>query len=129
MGVFEALADPVRRSMVEALAAGEQQAGSLVAVARARFGISQPAGSQHLRVLREQGVVAVRVDGTRRWYGVRSEALSELDRWLDQFRQTWDQPLDALATELARGRRERRRAAREASPDAQLGELEVQHDG
>lgn len=129
MGVFEALADPVRRSMVEALAAGEQQAGSLVAIAQARFGISQPAGSQHLRVLREQGVVAVRVDGTRRWYGVRPEALSELDSWLDRFRHTWNQPLDALATELTRGRRERRRAVPASSPDPQLGELEVEHGG
>ncbi|GAA3615186.1 metalloregulator ArsR/SmtB family transcription factor [Microlunatus ginsengisoli] len=108
MGVFEALADPVRRLMVESLATGEQPAGDLVALARARFGISQPAGSQHLRVLREHEVVAVRAEGTRRWYAVRPEALSELDVWLDRFRRTWDQPLDALATELARGRRQRR---------------------
>ena len=108
MGAFEALGDPVRRLMVEALAIGEQPAGSLVAVARGRFGISQPAASQHLRVLREHDVVAVRVEGSRRWYSVRTEALAELDTWLDRFRRTWDQPLDALDTELARGRRDRR---------------------
>jgi DNA-binding transcriptional ArsR family regulator len=110
VGVFEALADPVRRTMVEALAPGEQTAGSLVELVRSRFGISQPAASQHLRVLREHGVVAVRADGARRWYAVRQDALGELDTWLDQFRHTWDQPLDALATELARSRRQRRTA-------------------
>ena len=110
MGVFEALADPVRRTMIEALAAGEQTAGALVDLARSRFGISQPATSQHLRVLREQGMVEVRADGARRWYAVRPEALGELDAWLDLFRRSWDQPLDALATELARSRRQRRTA-------------------
>lgn len=108
MGVFEALADPVRRAMVEALAADEQTAGALVEIVRSRFGISQPAASQHLRVLREHGVVEVRADGARRWYSVRPNALGELDTWLDRFRHTWDQPLDALATELARSRRQRR---------------------
>jgi DNA-binding transcriptional ArsR family regulator len=108
MGVFEALADPVRRAMVEALAADEQTAGALVEIVRSRFGISQPAASQHLRVLREHGVVEVRADGARRWYTVRPNALGELDTWLDRFRHTWDQPLDALATELARSRRQRR---------------------
>lgn len=108
MGVFEALADPVRRAMVEALAGGEQTAGALVEIVRSQFGISQPAASQHLRVLREHGVVEVRADGARRWYAVRPDALGELDTWLDRFRHTWDQPLDALATELARSRRQRR---------------------
>lgn len=108
MGVFEALGDPVRRLMVETLALGEQPAGLLVSTAQGRFGISQPAASQHLRVLREQGVVVVRAEGTRRWYSIRPDALAELDTWLDRFRGTWDQPLDALATELARGQRERR---------------------
>ena len=108
MGVFEALADPVRRALVEALAADEQTAGALVEIVRSRFGISQPAASQHLRVLREHGVVEVRADGARRWYTVRPNALGELDTWLDRFRHTWDQPLDALATELARSRRQRR---------------------
>jgi DNA-binding transcriptional ArsR family regulator len=111
MGVFEALGDPVRRLMVEALAEGEQPAGALVGAARARFGISQPGASQHLRVLRESGVVDVRAEGSRRWYAVRPDALAQLDTWLDRFRATWDQPLDALATELARGRRARRSAA------------------
>jgi DNA-binding transcriptional ArsR family regulator len=118
MGVFEALSDPVRRLVVESLAAGEQPAGSLVAIVQERFGISQPGASQHLRVLREDGVVQVRTEGARRWYAVRVEALSELDDWLDRFRRTWDQPLDALATELARGRRERRGSPPAAQADA-----------
>jgi DNA-binding transcriptional ArsR family regulator len=116
MGAFEALADPVRRLLLEAMAAGEHSAGSLVAVAQQRFEISQPAVSQHLRVLRESGLVTVRVDGTRRWYAVRPEGLSEIDAWLNRFRRTWDQPLDALGTELARGRRTRRARGRTA-PD------------
>jgi DNA-binding transcriptional ArsR family regulator len=119
VGVFEALGDPVRRLLVETLAVGEQPAGLLVAAARTRFGISQPAASQHLRVLREQGVVVVRAEGTRRWYSVRPEALAELDTWLDRFRGGWDQPLDALATELARGQRERRRNAPRNGTDDQ----------
>lgn len=111
MGVFEALGDPVRRHMVEALAEGERPAGALVTAARVRFGISQPGASQHLRVLRENGVVDVRAEGNRRWYAVRPDALAEIDDWLNRFRASWDQPLDALATELARGRRARRSAA------------------
>jgi DNA-binding transcriptional ArsR family regulator len=117
VGVFEALGDPVRRLLVETLAIGEQPAGLLVAAAQDRFGISQPAASQHLRVLREQGVVGVRADGARRLYSVRPEALAELDAWLDRFRRGWDQPLDALATELARGQRERRRKSPRSGTD------------
>ena len=76
---------------------------------RAEFGISQPAVSQHLRVLRESGFASVRAEGTRRLYAVDSAPLREVDVWLDRFRGFWEQHLDALGTELARGRRERRR--------------------
>ena len=74
----------------------------------AEFGISQPAVSQHLRVLRESGLATVRAEGTRRLYAVDTEPLQEVDRWLDQFRQYWSSRLDALGTELARGKRARR---------------------
>jgi DNA-binding transcriptional ArsR family regulator len=113
MGAFEALADPVRRRMVELLARGEQPAGALGRAVQQEFGISQPGASQHLRVLRDHGVVHVRAEGARRIYALNAGGLTELDRWLDQFRRTWDQPLDALETELARGQRERRRGGRQ----------------
>lgn len=109
MGAFEALADPVRRRMVELLGPGEQSAGALAAAVGAEFATSQPGASQHLKVLREHGLVRVRAEGTRRWYAIDPAGLAELDRWLDQVRRgVWAQPLDALGTEIARGRRERR---------------------
>ena len=93
--------------MLELLADGEQPAGRLAAVVHAEFGISQPAASQHLRVLRENGFARVRAEGARRLYAVDTAALREVDEWLGQFRRFWDQHLDALATELARGARSR----------------------
>jgi DNA-binding transcriptional ArsR family regulator len=107
---FDVLGDPVRRRILELLADGEQTAGALTAVVRAEFGISQPAVSQHLRVLRETGFAAVRAEGTRRLYAVQAAPLREADRWLERFRGFWDQRLDALATELVRGRRATRAA-------------------
>lgn len=106
--VLAAIADPVRRRMLEELAGPERPAGELVAVAGAEFGISQPATSQHLRVLRDAGVVTVRADGPRRLYRVEPRALSVVEDWLAGFLDPFAQPLDALETELVRGRRERR---------------------
>jgi DNA-binding transcriptional ArsR family regulator len=105
---FDVLGDPVRRRILELLADGEQAAGAVSEVIRAEFGISPPAVSQHLRLLRESGFVTVRPDGTRRLYAVEAAPLREVDIWLERFRQFWSQRLDALATELARGKRERR---------------------
>jgi DNA-binding transcriptional ArsR family regulator len=105
---FDVLGDPVRRRILELLADGEQAAGAVSEVIRAEFGISQPAVSQHLRVLRESGFATVRADGARRLYAVDSAPLREVDVWLERFRRFWNQRLDALGTELARGRRERR---------------------
>lgn len=102
------LGDPVRRRILELLADGEQTAGAVSGIIRAEFGISQPAVSQHLRVLRESGFATVRADGTRRLYAVDSAPLQEVDIWLERFRGFWGQRLDALGTELARGKRERR---------------------
>lgn len=102
------LGDPVRRRILELLADGEQTAGAVSGVIRAEFGISQPAVSQHLRVLRESGFATVRADGTRRLYAVDSAPLREVDVWLERFRRFWSQRLDALGTELTRGRRKRR---------------------
>jgi DNA-binding transcriptional ArsR family regulator len=113
---FDILGDPVRRRILELLAEGEQTAGAVTEVIRAEFGISQPAVSQHLRVLRENGFASVRAEGTRRLYAVDSAPLREVDQWLDHFRHFWSQHLDALATEIARGKRERRRHGDAGTP-------------
>jgi DNA-binding transcriptional ArsR family regulator len=105
---FDVLGDPVRRRILELLADGERSAGEVTAVVREEFRISQPAVSLHLRVLRENGFATVRADGARRLYSVAPEPLRQIDRWLERYRSFWAQPLDALATELARGQRERR---------------------
>jgi len=110
-GVFEALGDPVRRRLLELLVPGEQPAGALVTALQARVRITQPAVSQHLRVLREAGLVRVRAEGTRRLYAVDDAGTAAARAWLARFEDTFAQPLDALATELVRGRRDRRRAA------------------
>jgi DNA-binding transcriptional ArsR family regulator len=109
MHAFDVLGDPVRRRVLELLADGERSAGAITDVVREEFGISQPAVSQHLGVLRTSGFVHVRVDGPRRVYSLDPTPLQAVDAWLDRFRRFWDQHLDALATEIARGKRERRR--------------------
>jgi DNA-binding transcriptional ArsR family regulator len=106
---FDVLGDPVRRRILELLAGGEMTSGAVCAVIREEFGISQPAVSQHLRVLREAGFATVRPEGARRLYAVNPEPMRDVDAWLDRFRRAWVPRLDALATEIARGKRERRR--------------------
>jgi DNA-binding transcriptional ArsR family regulator len=110
MHAFDVLGDPVRRRILELLADGERSSGAITEVIQADFGITQSAVSQHLRVLRESGFAMVRPEGTRRLYAVDSAPLREFDAWLEHFRGFWSQHLDALSTELARGRRERRLA-------------------
>lgn len=105
---FDVLADPVRRRILELLATGERAAGDVGEVVQEEFGITQSAVSQHLKVLRSNGFVEVRPSGTRRLYAVAPDPLREVDAWLAHFRRFWEPHLDALATELARGRRERR---------------------
>ena len=105
---FDVLGDPVRRRTLELLASGEMSSGAITERIRGEFGISQPAVSQHLRVLRESGFASVRAVGTRRLYAVDPAPLQEVDMWLDHFRKFWDQRLDALAVELRRGQRDRR---------------------
>ena len=110
MHAFDILGDPVRRRIFEVLANGEQTAGAITAVIRTEFGISQPAVSQHLRVLRENGFITMRADGARRLYAVAPASLQEVAVWLERFSGFWGQRLDALETELARGKRGRRAA-------------------
>ena len=106
---FDVLGDPVRRRILELLADGEMASGGVSDVIRDEFGISQPAVSQHLRVLREAGFATVRPEGARRLYAVSAEPLRDVDDWLGRFRRFWTPHLDALGTEIARGKRERRR--------------------
>ena len=107
---FEVLGDPVRRRILELIADGERSSGEVCAAIQPEFGISQPAVSQHLRVLRDAGFASVRPVGTRRLYSVSPAPLRDVDAWLDRFRRFWTPHLDALATEAARGKRERRLA-------------------
>ena len=108
MHAFDVLGDPVRRRLLELLAEKECSSGELVSVIEREFGITQSAVSQHLRVLRESGFAAVRNDGARRLYTVDVGPMRDVDDWLEQFRGFWEGRLDALATEVARGKRERR---------------------
>jgi DNA-binding transcriptional ArsR family regulator len=108
MHAFDVLGDPVRRRILELLADGERAAGEVTAVIRREFSISQPAVSQHLRVLRDNGFATVRAEGARRLYAVDPTPLREVDMWLERYRRFWTPHLDALATELARGKRDRR---------------------
>lgn len=108
MHALDILGDPVRRRILELLARGEASAGSIGTVIHQEFGISQPAISQHLRVLREAGFAIVRPEGARRLYALDPAPLEAADAWFDPFRRFWQPKLDALGTELARARRARR---------------------
>lgn len=109
MHAFDVLGDPVRRRILELLAEGEHASGSVVEVIQAEFGISQAAVSQHLKVLRDSGFASVRIDGPRRLYSLDTAPLQDVDAWLDRFRGFWAHKLEALATEVARGKRARQR--------------------
>lgn len=108
MHAFDVVGDPVRRRILELLADGDVSAGELGNTIQREFGISQPAVSTHLRILRESGFAQVRPEGVRRLYALDTEGLREVDAWLDRFRQFWTGPLDALGTELVRGRKQQR---------------------
>ena len=124
MHAFDVLGDPVRRRILELLADGERSAGAISATVQDEFGISQPAVSQHLKVLRESGFATVRASGTRRLYAVDAPPFQELDAWLGHFRGFWEQRFDSLATELARGKRERRLRAINARSESTTGETQ-----
>jgi len=109
MGAFEVLGDPVRRRILELLAAGEHASGAVVEIIGAEFGISQAAVSQHLKVLRDAGFATVRPQGAKRLYALDPEPLHEIDAWLDRFRIFWEHRLAALDTEIARGKRARKK--------------------
>ncbi|MBI4932725.1 MAG: winged helix-turn-helix transcriptional regulator [Actinobacteria bacterium] len=96
MTIFTALADPKRREILDLLREGERPAGAIVA----RVDLAQPTVSQHLKVLREAGLVSVRADANRRVYRLRPAGLLELDAWLTPYRRLWADRLDALELHL-----------------------------
>src|SRR5215813_1890815 len=102
--VLHAIGDESRRTMLEILRDHPATAGELADA----LPIARPGVSRHLRVLRETGLVEVRHDAQRRIYTLRPEALVEVDEWLGQYRQLWENRLDALHTEIARGKKARR---------------------
>lgn len=106
--VFQALADPTRRRIVEALRGGEQQVGDVVAKA----GIHQSGVSRHLRILHESGFVTVRPDGQRRFYALRPAPFRELDRWLSPYRELWEARLDRFGAALDEKRNQRQTKSR-----------------
>ena len=108
MEAFDVLGDPIRRRILDLLADGERTAGAVTGAIRDEFGVTQPAVSRHLRVLRESGFVDVRPDGAVRWYRLRGEPFREGDTWLERYRTLWSHRIAALETELARGRRSTR---------------------
>ena len=105
MEAFDILGDPVRRRILELLAPGEIAAGNVAGEIKAEFGLTQPAVSRHLRMLRESGFATVRPVGTRRLYALDAAGLEDAEGWLADLRAQWSRRLDALGTELARGRR------------------------
>jgi len=98
MDVFEAVAEPHRRRILELLREAERPAGAVVDA----MGMSQPGVSKHLKLLREAGLVSVRADGQRRLYRVEADKLAELDAWLAPYRRFWRGKLDALEEHLMR---------------------------
>lgn len=110
LDVFQVLADPTRRRIVETLLSGEQQVGDVVE----NVGIHQSGVSRHLRILSESGFVTVRPDGQRRLYALRPEPFREIEDWVRRYRRLWDERLDHFGAAL-----EKRRAAAQKNPAIQ----------
>jgi DNA-binding transcriptional ArsR family regulator len=104
MDTFTALADPTRRQIIESLARRETSFGDLAE----QFDMSRPAVSQHLKTLREAGLVVARADAQRRIYRLTDHGLDELEAWLDKVRTFWNPRLDELQRVLAEPEKERR---------------------
>ncbi len=105
MNAFDVLSDPVRRRTLELISQREHASGEIVEVVEAEFGISQSAVSQHLRILRDTGFAKVRRDGAKRCYEIDPTGFGDVDEWLDQLRRFWASKMEALATEIERGKR------------------------
>ena len=109
MHAFDILGDPVRRRILELLSDDDFSSGEIVDVIGEEFGITQSAVSQHLKILRENGFATVTVDGARRVYALDTSGLEDADQWLAPFRRFWTPKFEALATEIARGKRQQRK--------------------
>lgn len=107
MLAFDILGDPVRRRILQLLAEGAKSSGAIVEIVSQEFGITQPAVSQHLRVLRDNGFATVEPQAQRRIYSIDTAPLVEVEEWLAPFRRFWDHKLDSLATEIVRGKKQR----------------------
>lgn len=116
MNALDLLGDPVRRRVVEELAGSDRRAGDLSRGIEAEFGISQPAVAKHLRLLREAGLVAVRRDGAAAIYRLHPTVIDDVEALAQKYRRLWSQRLDALETEIARGKRARADAEASADP-------------
>jgi len=103
LNVFETLADPTRRQIVEALRRGERAVNDIVAT----VDIDQSGVSRHLRLLQEAGFVRVRPDGQKRFYSLRPEPFRELEDWLDRYRSVWEGRLDRFGAALDKRKKER----------------------
>lgn len=108
MHAFDVLSDPVRRRILELLSDHDLSSGEIVKVVQAEFGIGQSAVSQHLKTLRDNGFATARADGARRIYALDPSGLEDADAWLSTFRRFWAPKFEALATEVARGKRQKR---------------------
>lgn len=107
MHVFDVLGDPIRRHILQLLSDNLLSSGAIVDIVHEEFGIGQSATSQQLKVLRDNGFAKVTVDGARRIYELDTSGLKEIDDWLSPFRQFWSPKFEALATEVARGKRKK----------------------
>ena len=112
MHAFDVLGDPIRRRILELIADGERSAGEITGIVQDEFGISQPAVSQHLRVLRESGFTSVRPEGARRLYAVDSGPLREVDEWLERFRRSWEESYERLDEVLEKLKKKEKRDGR-----------------
>jgi DNA-binding transcriptional ArsR family regulator len=116
--VFQILADPTRRRLVEALRTGERSVGELVDV----VDIGQPGVSRQLAILQDARFVVVRPEGRRRLYALRPEPFRELDEWMTGYRRVWEVRLDRFGAELARRGEARTRARRVPAPGRRVGD-------
>ncbi len=109
MQAFTILSDPVRRRILEHLSVQDLSSGEVASSVGEEFRISQPAISQHLKVLRDNNFANVRVDGARRIYSLEPSGLQDVDQWLAPFRRFWEPKLEALAKEVERGKQKKRK--------------------
>ena len=109
LDIFQTLADPTRRRIVESLCRGERQVNDIVKQA----GVHQSGVSRHLRILHESGFVSMRPQGQRRLYSLRPDPFCELDKWLAQYRKLWEARLDRLGAALQKQRKTRKTSHKE----------------